>query len=102
TGYRRRMAISVQTSDGITEIVMDHPPVNALTVAGWYELADAVTAAGRDPEVGAVVLRAEGRGFNAGVDIKEMQDTDGFDALLGANRGCYAAFAAVYECDVPV
>src|SRR5207248_7180832 len=58
--------------------------------------------AGDDPSVGAVVLRAEGRGFNAGVDIKEMQNTDGFDALVGANRGCYAAFAAVYECAVPV
>src|ERR1051326_2005656 len=31
-----------------------------------------------------------------------MQSTEGFDALLGANRGCYAAFAAVYECAVPV
>ena len=48
------------------------------------------------------MLRAEGRGFNAGVDIKEMQATEGFDALIGANRGCYAAFAAVYECAVPV
>ena len=48
------------------------------------------------------MLRAEGRGFNAGVDIKEMQHTAGFDALLGANRGCYAAFKAVYECPVPV
>src|SRR4029079_6002148 len=49
-----------------------------------------------------VVLRAEGRGFNAGVDIKEMQLTTSFDALVGANRGCYAAFKAVYECAVPV
>ena len=48
------------------------------------------------------MLRAEGKGFNAGVDIKEMQATEGFDALLGANRGCYAAFKAVYECEVPV
>src|SRR4051812_42624581 len=81
---------------------MDNPPVNALTVAGWYELADIVTALGNDPSVRVVVLRAEGRGFNAGVDIKEMQNTDGFDALIGANRGCFAAFAAVYECKVPV
>jgi enoyl-CoA hydratase len=49
-----------------------------------------------------VVLRAEGKGFNAGVDIKEIQASHGFDALLGANRGCAAAFAAVYECAVPV
>jgi len=88
--------------DGVAEIVMDNPPVNALTVAGWFELADTVTAAGNDDNVRAVVLRAEGRGFNAGVDIKEMQKTEGFDALIGANRGCFAAFAAVYECKVPV
>ena len=87
---------------GIAEVVMDCPPVNALTVAQWFEVADHVTAAGRNPEVRAVVLRAEGRGYNAGVDIKEMQNTTGFTALIGANKGCYAAFAAVYECAVPV
>ena len=96
------MGITVTTADGIAEVVMENPPVNALTVAGWYELARLVTEAGRDPEVGALVLRAEGKGFNAGVDIKEMQNTEGFDALIGANRGCFAAFAAVYECEVPV
>ena len=31
-----------------------------------------------------------------------MQNTTGFDALIGANKGCYAAFKAVYECAVPV
>ncbi|MEZ5138092.1 MAG: enoyl-CoA hydratase family protein [Acidimicrobiales bacterium] len=87
---------------GIAEVVMDNPPVNALTVAGWFDLAKQVRAAGDDPEVRVVVLRAEGKGFNAGVDIKEMQATEGFDALIGANRGCYEAFAAVYECKVPV
>ena len=96
------MGISRSVSAGVAEIVVDNPPVNALTVAGWFELAEAVTAAGRDPSVRVVVLRAEGRGFNAGVDIKEMQATEGFTALLGANRGCFAAFAAVYECEVPV
>lgn len=87
---------------GIAEVVMDNPPVNALTVAGWFEVAKQVRAAGDDPEVRVVVLRAEGKGFNAGVDIKEMQATEGYDALIGANRGCYEAFAAVYECKVPV
>ena len=87
---------------GIAEVVMDNPPVNALTVAGWFELARTLRELGEDPAVRVVVLRAEGRGFNAGVDIKEMQATEGFDALIGANRGCFAAFAAVYECAVPV
>lgn len=87
---------------GIAEVVMDHPPVNALPVAGWFDLAATVRGLGDDRSVRVVVLRAEGRGFNAGVDIKEMQATPGHDALVGANRGCYEAFAAVYECAVPV
>ena len=87
---------------GIAEVVMDNPPVNALNVAGWFELADIVRSLGERSDVRVVVLRAEGKGFNAGVDIKEMQATEGYAALIGANRGCYEAFAAVYECKVPV
>ncbi len=96
------MGITHTTVDHVAEVVMDNPPVNALTVAGWFELADVVTRLGRDPEVHVLVLRAEGRGFNAGVDIKEMEATEGYSALIGANKGCFAAFAAVYDCEVPV
>jgi enoyl-CoA hydratase/carnithine racemase len=96
------MGISTDISDGIAEVVMDNPPVNALTVAGWFELADTLRRVGADPNVRVAILAAEGKGFNAGVDIKEMQRTEGFEALIGANRGCFAAFAAVYECPVPV
>ncbi|MGH3433790.1 MAG: enoyl-CoA hydratase-related protein, partial [Thermocrispum sp.] len=72
----------------IRVVTVDAPPVNALTVQGWFDLADAVTAAGRDPACHVVVLRADGRGFNAGVDIKQIQNTPGYDALIGANHGC--------------
>ena len=96
------MPISETVTHGIAEVVMNHPPVNALTVAGWFELAKRVRALGENPDVRVVILRAEGRGFNAGVDIKEMQASSGYEALIGANRGCFAAFAAVYECAVPV
>ena len=92
---------SLQKLPGIAEVVIYHPPVNALDVAGWFALADAVVAAGRVPDNRVVIVRAEGRGFCAGVDIKEIQ-AEGDQALIGANRGCYAAFAAVYECEVPV
>ena len=44
----------------------------------------------------------EGRGFCAGVDIKEMQALDDHQGILEANRSCYEAFRAVYECAVPV
>jgi enoyl-CoA hydratase len=87
---------------GVAEVVVDCPPVNALRVADWFAVAEHLMDLGRNPDVRVVVLRATGRGFNAGVDIKEMQATEGFDALIGANRGCFAAFAAVYDCPVPV
>ncbi|GAB1508931.1 enoyl-CoA hydratase family protein [Actinophytocola sp. KF-1] len=96
------MGVTVSTAEpGVVVVTIDHPPVNALPVAGWFALADAVTAAGRDPATHVVVLRAAGRGFCAGVDIKEIQ-RDGHEALVGANHGCHAAFGAVYDCAVPV
>ena len=104
TSYQKpvAMGITCTVTEHVAEVVVDVPPVNALPVAGWFELAQAITDAGADPDVHVVVLAAEGKGFNAGVDIKEMQTTEGFTALVGANRGCFAAFAAVYECAVPV
>ena len=96
------MGIELRAEAGIAEVIIDFPPVNALPVAGWLDLAGALDAAGADPAVRAVVVSARGRGFCAGVDIKELQRTAGHDALVGVNRGCFAAFAAVYECAVPV
>ena len=86
----------------VAEVIVDFPPVNAVPAAGWHALADTLAEAGSDPRTRVVVLAAEGRGFCAGVDIKEMQRTAGHAALLAANRGCAAAFAAVYDCPVPV
>ncbi|MDT4928660.1 MAG: enoyl-CoA hydratase [Pseudonocardiales bacterium] len=97
------MSISTTAEGGgVTVVTVDYPPVNALPVQGWFDLGTAIREAGRDQSTHVVVLRAEGRGFNAGVDIKEMQRSAGYDALIGANRGCYDAFAAVYDCAVPV
>ena len=70
-------------------------------MAGWFDLADAVLAAGRVPDNRVVDPAGRGRGFCAGVDIKEIQ-AKGDEALVGVNRGCSAAFAAVYDCEVPV
>ncbi len=95
------MAITTEVKDRVADVVIDLPPVNAIPVAGWFELADTLLAAGNDPQVSVVVLSATGRGFCAGVDVKELA-ASGPEALIGVNRGCYAAFRAVYECAVPV
>jgi enoyl-CoA hydratase len=94
--------IRSETRDHVAIVTIDNPPVNALPVAGWFQLAETVRAAGREPEIRAVILRAEGKGFQAGVDIKELNADPTHASLVGVNRGCYEAFAAVYDCEVPV
>lgn len=87
---------------GIRVVTQNNPPVNALPTQGWFDIALALREASNDDETRVVILRAEGRGFNAGVDIKHMQNTPGFEELIGVNRGCYEAFKEIYECSVPV
>jgi enoyl-CoA hydratase len=94
------MTIEGLERDGIGEVIIDRPPVNALDVKSWFELASTLRRLADDPTVSVIVLRAEGKGFCAGVDIKELQAEP--DAIVGVNRGCYEAFAAVYDCPVPV
>jgi enoyl-CoA hydratase len=94
------MAIDTAVNEGIAEVVINSPPVNALDSAGWFEFAAAVTSLGARDDVRCMVIRAEGRGFQAGVDIKELA-ADG-TKIVDVNRGCYDTFAAIYDCPVPV
>ena len=93
----------VQTNvgdEGIAEVLLDHPPVNALPSEGWAHLAKTVRGLGEDERVHVIVLAGNGRGFCAGVDIKELARDSRL--ITKVNRGCYDSFAAVYDCPVPV
>lgn len=91
-----------EPDEGVVEVIVDHPPVNALDSSGWFALADTLQQAGDDPATRAVVLRAGGRGFCAGVDVKALAGEGAEGELVAVNRGCAAAFGAVYDCPVPV
>jgi enoyl-CoA hydratase len=94
------MAIDIEIEDGIGEVVINNPPVNALGSQGWFEFAAGIKALGENPDVNCIVIRAEGKGFQAGVDIKELAE-DG-TRILQVNRGCYETFGNIYDCPVPV
>jgi enoyl-CoA hydratase len=94
------MPIITRVADRIGEIILDHPPVNALDSAGWNSLPAHIEALGRDEDVRCVLIRAEGRGFCGGVDIKEMQAHP--ERIVELNRGNYRTFKAVRGCPVPV
>jgi enoyl-CoA hydratase len=100
------VSITCSTADGIAEVVMDSPPVNAITVADTWKLRDVFRELAADPELRAVILTAIGKGFNAGIDIKEMQahreSGREFELLLGSGEACYWTFKEIYDCPVPV
>ncbi len=87
-------------ADGVAEVVLDAPPVNALNSAGWYALAADIEALGRRAEVRVIVIRAQGRGFCAGVDIKELAADQSL--IVHVNAGNYATFKAIHLNTVPV
>jgi enoyl-CoA hydratase len=92
--------IRTETRDHVGEIVLDHPPVNALDAASWNELAATIERMGRDQVHRCLLIRGEGRGFCAGVDIKEMQKHP--ERIVDLNRGNYLSFRAVRAAEVPV
>jgi enoyl-CoA hydratase len=85
---------------GVAEVLLDYPPVNALDSTGWAYLAKTIRTLGENENVRVVLLAGAGRGFCAGVDIKELA-RDG-SLITKVNKGCYDSFAAVYDCPVPV
>jgi enoyl-CoA hydratase len=94
------MAFDVSVDKGVAELILNKPPVNAFDSGEWAQLAQLCSSLGRDENVRVVVVAAEGRGFCAGVDIKELAADS--SVITRVNRGCYDAFAAIYECSVPV
>ena len=86
--------------NGVAELVIDRAPVNALNAAGWNGLAAEIAALSQRPEVRVIVIRAENRGFCAGVDIKELAAND--KLIVSVNAGNYATFKAVHRNPVPV
>lgn len=95
-----RQFFSTVHDNGVAELVIDRPPVNALNAEGWHGLAAEITALGQDARVRVIVIRAENRGFCAGVDIKELAAND--KLIVSVNAGNYATFKAVHLNPVPV
>ena len=87
-------------TDGIAEVVINRPPVNALDAAGWHALADELHRLGQDASARVIVIRAEGKGFCAGVDIKELDAHP--ERIVDVNAGNYRTYEAIHRNPLPV
>ena len=87
-------------SDGIAELVLDQPPVNAFDSRGWFAIAAEITRLGQSDDVRVIIIAANGKGFCAGVDIKELAADS--NKILDVNRGNYDTFKAIHLNPKPV
>ncbi len=94
------MPITLSVKDRIAEILFDHPPVNAFDTKGWESIPALIQQAASDPEVRCILIRAEGRGFCGGVDIKEMQAHP--ERIAKLNRDNFLTFKAIRDAEIPV
>ena len=86
--------------NGIATMILERPPVNAFDSAGWFAIAAEIDALGVNDDVRVIVIGGEGKGFCAGVDIKELAADAG--KILDVNRGNYATFKAIHLNPRPV
>lgn len=67
--------IEIEQVEGVLRIRINRPAKrNALTVAMYLAMADAIEAAGADPSIGCILIHAEGDIFTAGNDIADFLD----------------------------
>ena len=93
------MPIRTEVADNIAEVIFDHPPVNAFNASVWNEIPEIITSLGKRQDVKVILIRAEGKGFCAGVDIKELADNS--SAIVEVNKGNYETFKAIHHGKIP-
>lgn len=100
--------VLVDTADRITTVTLNRPEArNALSRAVTHALWDAVTTAGGDPDVDAVILTGADPAFCAGVDLKEVSGdsvstVDARPAGQGPERDTNGLFRFLPVIDKPV
>jgi len=87
--------------DGVEILVLNNPPVNALSTVLLSELDQRVREVDADRSARAVVLTGNGQYFSAGADLKEMATLDLTTAPAIVRRG-HELFGRIANLRVPV
>ncbi|MFH1603895.1 MAG: enoyl-CoA hydratase/isomerase family protein [Pseudomonadota bacterium] len=95
--------LRVSIDGHVAILAMNNPPVNALSRTLSEELTLALARISETPEIRAVVLTGEGRGFCAGADLKGRASViKGPGDLPQHSRRTRECFHAIRECAKPV
>ena len=95
--------VEYRAADGVLEIVMNRPPVNAINLQLAREVIDAYVRAREDASVRAVILTsALPTVFSAGLDLKLALDFDGAALRSFIEVFYYEMHEALYRLGKPV
>ena len=94
------MSIDINVSNNIATIELDVPPVNAFDSSQWFDLSKSIDELSFSNDARVIVIRAQGKGFCAGVDIKELQADS--SKIHAVNDGCWKVARAIHVCNLPV
>lgn len=92
--------IRIDHDDGVVEIRLDRPPVNALSAAFLSDFGQLVDRLGTDEGVRAIVLSSDFKVFSAGLDLKEAQNFD-LEDQHGIVKGLNEGFLSLFACPKP-
>lgn len=88
--------------NGLLELIIDAPPVNAFSLELLDRLSSRLEAVWQQETARIVILTGEGTGFCGGGDIKEVEALEGFEGILGHASGALRLSLAMLECPLPV
>jgi enoyl-CoA hydratase len=95
--------VTIRTEAHVAQVILDRPPVNALTRDSMAALVDAFDEVGSTPGVRAAVLSSSGRVFCAGSDVKARAvSAPGAGDETAYNRLARELNSAIADCAVPV
>ncbi len=66
------MSVRLEIYDDIALLVINNPPVNALSASVRQGLVRAIKSANQNPDIKGVIIKSEGKIFIGGADIKEF------------------------------
>jgi enoyl-CoA hydratase/carnithine racemase len=92
--------VSIEVTEGVATILLQRPPMNALSLQMQREIRQAAEEVGSRSDVGAVVLYGGPKVFAAGADIKEMVGMS-YQDMLRAGVGLQDAFTSVARIPQP-
>ncbi len=99
------MPIKINKDNGIAQITIDCPPVNALTSEDLKSMHIAVDSLSFDNSIKVVIINAVGNGFCAGADRGEHSPEGGAqdkNIIKSVHDNLWKLSLSIHRCNIPV